>query len=90
MAKKKKVVKKTPKKVSPKKAKKLKKSAPKPKSKPKKFASAAAAPAPVITHEMIAKRAYELWLKKSHGVHSNNSVQNWLEAEAELRTGGKK
>jgi hypothetical protein len=90
MAKKKKVVKKTPKKVSAKKVIKPKKTASKPKSKPKKSAPAVAGPAPVITHEMVAKRAYELWLKKSHGAHSNNSVQNWLEAETELRASAKK
>lgn len=36
-----------------------------------------------VTHEAIAKRAYELWCDKGypHGTHE----QNWLEAEAQLR-----
>ena len=80
MAKKKKAVKKTAAAKKPAKAK----------SNAKTSAPAAPAAAPVITHEMIAKRAYEIWLKKSHGAHSNNSVQNWLEAEAELRASPKK
>ena len=94
MAKKKKGVKKTSaktaKKAPAKRVKKPKKTAPKAKSNAKTSAPAAPAAAPVITHEMIAKRAYEIWLKKSHGAHSNNSVQNWLEAEVELRAGVRK
>ena len=36
-----------------------------------------------IPHDKIAMRAYEKWVKKGrpHGTH----VQDWLEAEAELR-----
>jgi hypothetical protein len=41
--------------------------------------------APVlVTREMVAKRAYEIWMGKSRVAHSNHPVQNWLEAEAEL------
>jgi len=38
-----------------------------------------------VTREMVARRAYEIWLGKKHAAHSNHPVQNWLEAEAELR-----
>jgi hypothetical protein len=38
-----------------------------------------------VTREMVAKRAYEIWLGKNHVARSNHPVQNWLEAEAELR-----
>jgi hypothetical protein len=87
MAKKKKAVKKAA--VKPaKKTKKVAKSTPK--RKVVRRSSAPPAPPAPITHEMVAKRAYEIWLRKSRGVHSNNSVQNWLEAEAELRGGAKK
>jgi hypothetical protein len=34
---------------------------------------------------MIAKRAYEIWLGKNLVAHSNQPMQNWLEAEIELR-----
>jgi hypothetical protein len=86
MAKKKKTAKKTAaRKVAKKTTKTVRSALSKPKTKPKP----AALPAP-ITHEMIAKRAYEIWLRKNHNSHSNNSVQNWLDAEAELRAGGKK
>jgi hypothetical protein len=88
MAKKKKVAKKAPNKTT---AKKKPAKAKKPAPKPKKTTTTAPRATPaVITHEMIAKRAYELWLKKSHGAHSNNSVQNWLEAESELRASARK
>jgi hypothetical protein len=36
-----------------------------------------------LTHDQIAKRAYEKWIKKGRP-HGTN-VQDWLEAEAELR-----
>jgi hypothetical protein len=36
-----------------------------------------------ITHEMIARRAYEIWLAK--GRPAGQEEQNWREAEAELR-----
>jgi hypothetical protein len=43
---------------------------------------AATAKAPVIHQDQIAKRAYEKWLKhRQDGKH----VQDWLEAEAELK-----
>jgi len=41
------------------------------------------APAPV-TREMIAKRAYEIWMRKNRLAQSNHPAQNWLEAEIEL------
>ena len=37
-----------------------------------------------ITHDMIAKRAREIWERK--GRPDGQSDQNWLEAGAELRT----
>lgn len=37
-----------------------------------------------IPHEKIAMRAYEKWLKR--GCKHGNHVQDWMEAEAELRT----
>ena len=81
MAKKTRVAKKAGGKRSP--AKKLKKakraSARRPTPQP---APAAGIP---VTREMVAKRAYEIWLGKNHAAHSNHPVQNWLEAEAELR-----
>jgi hypothetical protein len=39
---------------------------------------------PAIPHERIAKRAYEKWLKS--GCKHGCDKQNWLEAEAELRS----
>ncbi len=36
----------------------------------------------VITHEMIAARAYELWK-----IRGGDAEQNWLEAEQLLRSG---
>lgn len=86
MAKKKKTVVKKAAAKTTKKTKKVKKVV---RSVAKRKTAAPSAPV-VITREMIAKRAYEIWLKKSHGAHSNNSVQNWLEAEAELRARAKK
>jgi hypothetical protein len=50
---------------------------------------APAAPVPV-TREMVAKRAYEIWLGKNHVARSNHPVQNWLEAEAEFRGASRK
>ena len=86
MAKKTKPVKKT---AAKKTAKKTVKKTPSRRTKPKASPRPRGSPAP-ITHEMIAKRAYEIWLRKSSGSHSNNSVQNWLEAEAELRATSKR
>lgn len=42
-----------------------------------------ATPAVKVPHDKIAQRAYEKWVKRgqSHGNH----VQDWLEAETELR-----
>ena len=44
---------------------------------------AAGAPAVDIPHDKIASRAYEIWVRKGkpHGL----DLQNWTEAEAELR-----
>ena len=43
-----------------------------------------AAPAPkVITHEMISKRAYEIWQSGTGG----SEYDNWVRAERELRGG---
>jgi hypothetical protein len=36
-----------------------------------------------VPHEKIAMRAYEKWVKLGHP--PGRDVQNWLEAEAELR-----
>ncbi|MER3417314.1 MAG: hypothetical protein C4297_14060 [Gemmataceae bacterium] len=38
---------------------------------------------PTPTHEEIAKRAYEKWVQK--GRPEGTSLQDWLEAEAELK-----
>ncbi len=37
-----------------------------------------------VTHEMIKKRAHEIWLQKCQAGHNNSEIQNWLEAENEL------
>ncbi len=65
------------------------KSKPKSKSKPAAAKTApvkAAAPTPPAlqepTHEQIAQRAYEIWLRKGRPVGLD--VQNWKEAELEL------
>jgi hypothetical protein len=42
-----------------------------------------ATPQVKVPHEKIAMRAYEKWVKQGHPV--GRDVQNWLEAEAELR-----
>src|SRR5450432_2876827 len=71
------------------KSKLVKKAASKPKhpkvSGKKATAAKAAVAPPVITHEMIVARAHAIWLRKNLVAQSNNSVQNWREAEAELR-----
>ena len=38
----------------------------------------------IITHEMIASKAYDIWAQNgyAHGME----MQNWLQAEQELRT----
>jgi hypothetical protein len=36
-----------------------------------------------VPHEKIAMRAYEKWMKR--GCPAGSDVQDWLEAEAELR-----
>ena len=38
------------------------------------------------THEQIAGRAYEIWLRK--GRPSDQDKENWVEAESELRQAG--
>jgi hypothetical protein len=59
----------------------------KPKKRPSKTKATAKKPAApkAITHEMIVARAHAIWLKKNHAHHTNSEVQNWHEAEAELR-----
>jgi hypothetical protein len=42
-----------------------------------------AAKAPVITHEMIARRAYEI----SQSPQCGSEYDNWIRAERELRGG---
>lgn len=37
----------------------------------------------VLTHEMIAKRAYEIWERKGRPV--GQDLENWQQAERELR-----
>jgi hypothetical protein len=37
----------------------------------------------MLTHEQIAKRAYEKWVKR--GRPQGTHVQDWLEAEIELK-----
>jgi len=59
---------------------------PKPKLKPelKPILAAVDLPAPpiVVSYEMIARRAFEIWERK---IHTNYPEQNWKEAEEELR-----
>ena len=38
-----------------------------------------------VTHEMIEKRSYEIWLTKQHLGHEDTPVENWLAAERELK-----
>ncbi len=38
-----------------------------------------------VSHEQIAKRAFEIWLAK--GCPADRDDQNWWEAEADLRSG---
>ena len=38
---------------------------------------------PLPSREVIAQRSYQKWLAR--GCPSDNDVQNWLEAEAELK-----
>jgi hypothetical protein len=45
--------------------------------------SAPAAPKTVITREMIAKRAFEIWADGSGG----SETENWARAERELMSG---
>ena len=42
-----------------------------------------AAKSVAITHDQIAKRAHEIWVKR--GCKHGTDKQNWLEAEAQLR-----
>jgi len=39
--------------------------------------------APVLTHEVISKRAYEIYVE--NGCKQGQSEQNWLQAEQELK-----
>jgi len=45
--------------------------------------TAPATPTPEIPHDKIAARAYEIWVRK--GKPHDQDLQNWTEAEAELR-----
>jgi hypothetical protein len=57
---------------------------PKPKPAPKPILAAVDLPAPliVVSYEMIARRAFLIWERKTH---TNYPEQNWKEAEAELQ-----
>ena len=46
-------------------------------------ATVAPGTSPLPSREMIAQRAYQKWLVR--GCPSDSDVQNWLEAEAELK-----
>ena len=50
---------------------------------PDKPVSAARPQASAPTQEAVARRAYELWIKK--GRPQGQERQNWLEAEAQLK-----
>ncbi|MGH7194250.1 MAG: DUF2934 domain-containing protein [Candidatus Saccharimonadales bacterium] len=39
---------------------------------------------PVLSREMIARRAYEIW--RRHGCPAGTAFQDWLAAETELRS----
>lgn len=43
---------------------------------------------PTITHDQIARRAYELWL--AEGCPGGRDIDNWIEAERQLRTGSQR
>ncbi len=43
-------------------------------------------PAPSFTHDVIAQRAYELFMQD--GAQSGRDIEHWLRAEQELRAGG--
>ena len=47
-----------------------------------------AAPAVELTHDMIAKRAYEIWLTNIRRAYQ--PAQDWVEAEKQLRAESKK
>jgi hypothetical protein len=47
-----------------------------------------AAPAAQLTHEMIARRAYEIWLTNIRRAYQ--PAQDWVEAEKQLRAELKK
>ena len=58
---------------------------PEPRTKPRKTASKAAASAngdSSVTHEEIARRAYEI----AQGDEAGSDEENWLRAEVELRS----
>jgi hypothetical protein len=46
--------------------------------------SASSPPPEPATREMIAQRAYEIWQR--HGCPCDTAFQDWLAAEAELRS----
>lgn len=59
----------------------------KPKPTPKPTANPAAGKTPISaapSTEQISKRAYAIWLRKGRPL--GQDAQNWLEAEAELKT----
>jgi len=55
------------------------------KSRPKTKPRIAKVTPAAVTHEAIETRAYEIWLRKNHVTDTNYALQNWLDAEAELR-----
>ena len=48
-------------------------------------AAPAAAPVARPTHQQIAERAYQIYLKRGRG--PGNAIADWLEAERQLRAG---
>lgn len=59
-------------------------------AKPAASAGKTAAPRPAVakpapTHDAIAKRAYEVWIRKGRPV--GRDLENWQDAERELRAG---
>ena len=54
----------------------------------RKAAAKPGAPAVELTHEMIAKRAYEIWLTNIRRAYQ--PAQDWAEAEKQLRAELKK
>jgi hypothetical protein len=59
----------------------------KPQASPTAAVSKAAA-SQTITHEMISKRAYEIWISK--GRPAGRDTENWQQAERELKAAQQK